>query len=162
MTRGSPVRLGVAGAGTMGSGIAALALRSDVPTVLYDIAQAPLERGLERIARSHARAIERDDSSPEAAAEWDRLLTATTALDDLRDCTVIVEAAPEDAQLKGRVLADLAKVAAEATLASNTSSIAISGLAEPRGLGFVWSGCTSSTRRSVCGSSSSSYRPGLR
>jgi 3-hydroxybutyryl-CoA dehydrogenase len=136
VTRDSPVRLGIAGAGTMGSGIAALALRSGVATVLYDIAQAPLERGLERIARSRARAIERDDLSPEAAADWGRLLSATTALEDLRDCTVIVEAAPEDAQLKGRVLADLAKVAAEATLASNTSSIAISGLAEASGTGL--------------------------
>ncbi len=124
------------GAGAMGSGIAALALRSAVATVLYDVAETPLSRGLERIGRSHARALERNHQvSPEAAAEWERRLVSTTVLEGLGDCTVIVEAAPEDAELKGRLLAQLAEVAADATLASNTSSIAISDLADRSGTG---------------------------
>jgi 3-hydroxybutyryl-CoA dehydrogenase len=131
----SGLRLGVVGAGAMGSGIAAVALRSGVATVLYDIAETPLSRGLERIGRSHARALERNPMSPGTEAEWERLLASTTVLEDLRDCTLIVEAAPEDAELKGRLLAQLAQVAAAATLASNTSSIAISDLADRSGTG---------------------------
>jgi 3-hydroxybutyryl-CoA dehydrogenase len=131
----SGLRLGVVGAGAMGSGIAALAVRSGVATVLYDIAETPLSRGLERIGRSHARALERNPMSPDTEAEWERLLASTTVLEDLRDCTLIVEAAPEDAELKGRLLAELAQVAAAATLASNTSSIAISDLADRSGTG---------------------------
>lgn len=126
------IRLGVVGAGTMGAGIAALAARASIPTTLYDVDPSPLGRGLERIERSHRRIAEKRGLGDDIAAEWAQRLTTTTALADLGPCTVILEAVPEDGALKGRVLADLA-AASDATLASNTSSIPISELADRSG-----------------------------
>jgi 3-hydroxybutyryl-CoA dehydrogenase len=117
----------------MGAGIAALAVRCGVSTILYDVADEPLERGLGRIRESHERQLRRTGPDAEQLERWQELLTATTRLADLGSCGLVLEAAPESASIKGQLLADLAAIAPAATLASNTSSIRISELAERSG-----------------------------
>jgi 3-hydroxybutyryl-CoA dehydrogenase len=126
-------RLGVVGAGTMGAGIAGLAARCGVDVALFDVGPQPLGAGVQRIERSLDRALQRGDLTADAATAARSRLRPTTDLADLVPCGVIVEAAPERADLKGRVLADLAEVAPDAVLASNTSSIPIADLAQRSG-----------------------------
>jgi 3-hydroxybutyryl-CoA dehydrogenase len=127
-------RLGVVGAGTMGAGIAGLAARCGVDVTLFDIGPEPLGAGLQRIDRSLRRALQRGDLTADAVASARSRLRPTTDLADLGPCAVIVEAAPERADLKGRLLADLAVLAPGAVLASNTSSIPIADLAQRSGV----------------------------
>ncbi len=127
------LQLGVVGAGAMGAGIAALAVRAGLRTQLYDISAQALERGLQRIERSHRRALEREGAAPQDARRWEELLGAGTELTGLAGCDLLLEAAPEDAALKGRLLASLGALSPDATLASNTSSIAIAELAQRSG-----------------------------
>ncbi|MCW3016974.1 MAG: Enoyl-CoA hydratase [Solirubrobacterales bacterium] len=134
MSIATPARLGVVGAGTMGAGIAGLAARCGLVTTLFDIAEAPLAIGRERIDVSLDRAVAKRRVGADDAAAARARLTTTTALADLVACEVIIEAAPERADLKGELLARLAEVAPGAVLASNTSSIAIADLAERSGV----------------------------
>jgi 3-hydroxybutyryl-CoA dehydrogenase len=123
-------RLGVAGAGTMGAGIAQLAAQGGFETQLHDPDPDALERGVERIraglAKGAAKGLWRE-AEAEAAAE--RLRTAP-ALDDLGDCDLAIEAAPEDLDLKRRLMTRLAEVCgARALLATNTSSLSVDAIA---------------------------------
>jgi 3-hydroxybutyryl-CoA dehydrogenase len=127
-------RLGVVGAGTMGAGIAGLAARCGVDVTLFDIGPQPLGAGVQRIDRSLDRALQRGDLTEDAAADARCRLRPTTDLADLGPCGVIVEAAPERADLKGRLLADLAELAPDAVLASYTSSIPFADLAQRSGV----------------------------
>jgi 3-hydroxybutyryl-CoA dehydrogenase len=129
----APERIGVVGAGTMGAGIAGLAARCAIDVTLFDVAAEPLAAGVQRIDRSLDRAVQRGKLDADAAEGARSRLRATTELADLAACDVIVEAAPERADLKGRLLADLAQIAPDAVLASNTSSIAIADLAQRSG-----------------------------
>jgi len=122
-------RLGVLGAGLMGSGVASVSL-SHCPVVLRDIGDAALSGGarsihggLEKQARSGALTrTERD-------RRWSRLLL-TRDIADLAGCSLVVEAVFEDLELKRRVLAETEEVvSADAVYASNTSALPISGIA---------------------------------
>jgi 3-hydroxybutyryl-CoA dehydrogenase len=117
----------------MGAGIAGLAVRCEMRTVLFDVAAEPLAAGVARIESDLARAVQRGKMEQAMADAARARLIPTTDLADMAECDVVVEAAPERADLKGRILADLAAIAPAAVLASNTSSIAISVLAERSG-----------------------------
>jgi 3-hydroxybutyryl-CoA dehydrogenase len=99
------LRIGVAGAGTMGAGIAALAAGSGLPTLLYDPDPGALDRAPE---------------GPERAAE----------LEALAACDLVIEAAPEDLEIKRALFAALAAIVrAGCVLATNTSSLSVTALA---------------------------------
>jgi 3-hydroxybutyryl-CoA dehydrogenase len=97
--------IGVAGAGTMGAGIAALAAASGMRTLLYD---------------PDPEALARAPDGPAAAAD----------LDALAVCDVVIEAAPEDLELKRTLFARLAAIVEpDCVLATNTSSLSVTALA---------------------------------
>jgi 3-hydroxybutyryl-CoA dehydrogenase len=126
---GIPAIIGVAGAGTMGAGIAQLACAAGARTLLHDPDPAALEHGLARAAEGVRRAVERGRlAAADGEAALGRL-EAAPALADLAPAGLIVEAAPEDPALKRELLAALSEVAPAAVLASNTSSIPITSLA---------------------------------
>ncbi|HET6505347.1 MAG TPA: 3-hydroxyacyl-CoA dehydrogenase NAD-binding domain-containing protein [Baekduia sp.] len=127
MSRGE--RVGVAGAGTMGAGIAALACARGFTTVLRDPDETALGRARQRHAASLRRAVERGTLSGDDERQALARLELTVEPEPLADCSLIVEAAPERAELKARILAELAAVAPRAVVASNTSSISIAALA---------------------------------
>jgi 3-hydroxybutyryl-CoA dehydrogenase len=124
-------RVLVVGAGVMGSGIAQVAARAGYRTELYDVAAGAAQRAHERIAESLGRAVEKGRCT---AAERDEALARLSLASDLDSAAaaadLIIEAAPEDLQLKKDLFARLSRAARpEAILASNTSSLPVTALA---------------------------------
>jgi 3-hydroxybutyryl-CoA dehydrogenase len=123
-------RVGVVGAGTMGSGIAQVAATAEYDVVMRDVEEAFVERGFDSIDDSLDRFVGKgklDES--EADAVRDRI-TGSTDLADLADCDLVVEAAVEDMDIKQDVFADLDEVTDDdAVLATNTSTLSITTIA---------------------------------
>ncbi len=127
----APQTIGVAGAGTMGAGIAQLACFSGARTLLHDPVPDALERGLEMIRSHLERGVARERwSEDDAAAARDRL-KAAPALTDLRSCELVIEAAPERLELKRDLFARLSEgvVSGDCVLATNTSSLLVTAIA---------------------------------
>ena len=124
------MRIGVVGAGTMGAGIAQIAALGGYETFLYEIDEKQLERGLEMVRNGMRRGAERGRwSGMEADDALERLRT-DTLIEFLRDCDLVIEAAPEDLDLKRNLFDRLATVCGpEAVLASNTSSLSVTAIA---------------------------------
>ncbi|MGM0982274.1 MAG: 3-hydroxybutyryl-CoA dehydrogenase [Pseudomonadota bacterium] len=121
--------IGVVGAGTMGQGIAQVLVTSGFDIKLYDVADEQLERARAAIDKGLGKLVSKEklsDADREAALAR---LDTTTALDALRDCEVIIEAAPEQPALKEKLFRDLSRLSHEAILASNTSSLSLTRLA---------------------------------
>ena len=130
MSPGSVERLGVVGAGTMGAGIAQIAALGGYETVLYEIDETQLERGLEMIRNGMTRGAERGRWSEAEADEALERIRTDTLIELLRDCDLVIEAAPEDLDLKRDVFDRLASVCGpEAVLATNTSSLSVTAIA---------------------------------
>jgi 3-hydroxybutyryl-CoA dehydrogenase len=125
----APRTIGVVGAGTMGSGIAQLAALSGARTLLFDAAAGAVDRALERIPAQLDRGAERGRWTAEDASAARERLQRAHALDDLGGCDLIVEAAPESLDIKHELFAELSRIAPEAVLASNTSSIPVTAIA---------------------------------
>lgn len=122
--------VGVVGAGTMGRGIAQLACLAGARTLLHDPVAAALEAAPERIRRDLDRGARRERWTAGEAAAAARRLRPAPALADLAGCDVVVEAAPEDLELKRELFAALAAhVAPDAVLATNTSSLPVTAIA---------------------------------
>ena len=126
--------VGLAGFGTMGAGIAEVVARAGLPVV----ALVPNERaeaiGRARLDFSLERAVERGKLTAEQSAEISSLVTTTTDPADLADVDLVIEAVPEDLELKKQVLAELDDIVkAEAIFASNTSALRITELAVATG-----------------------------
>jgi 3-hydroxybutyryl-CoA dehydrogenase len=124
-------RVCVIGAGTMGTGIAQVAARAGYRTELYDVAPGAAQKAIGRIADSLARAVEKGRCSADQRTEALALLAAAADHDaSVAAADLIIEAAPEDLQLKKELFAKLSKAARpEAILASNTSSLPVTEIA---------------------------------
>ncbi|HEX6447054.1 MAG TPA: 3-hydroxyacyl-CoA dehydrogenase family protein [Streptosporangiales bacterium] len=121
----------VIGGGTMGAGIAHAFLLAGSPVTLVEVDQDAAAAGRARVAVSLTKAAARDKLpsglTPEAMLA--SLLTVPS-LDDLpRDAALVVEAVPEDAELKRRVLRVAQEALPDADLATNTSSLSVTDLA---------------------------------
>jgi 3-hydroxybutyryl-CoA dehydrogenase len=123
-------RVAVVGGGLMGSGIAEVTAAAGLPVVLRDVDDAALEAARGRLETSLARAVKTGKTTEDAAAHLGEQIEFTTDLSDLRDVDLVIEAVPENVDLKTEVLAAVAHVVGPDTLiASNTSSIPIAQLA---------------------------------
>ena len=124
-------RIGVVGAGSMGAGIAQLGCVGGFETVLEDPVPDALERGEARLRQGRDKGASRGRWSDEEAAAAAARLRPSGSLDDLAGCDLVIEAAPEDLELKRDLFADLAEVCGEGTiLATNTSSLRVTAIAE--------------------------------
>ncbi len=122
-------QIGVVGAGTMGQGIAQVATASGFQVHLYDVAEEQLSRAETGIEKGLGKLVAKQKlSETDKDAALARLST-TTSLDALSDCTVIIEAAPEQTALKEKLFRDLSHLSNDAILASNTSSLSLTRLA---------------------------------
>ncbi|HKZ14243.1 MAG TPA: 3-hydroxybutyryl-CoA dehydrogenase [Solirubrobacterales bacterium] len=123
-------RVAVLGGGLMGSGIAESVSRAGVPVVVRDVDAAAFEAARGRIEGSLGHARERGKIED---AEYEEILgriTFTDRLEDIAGADLVVEAVPEDAELKVNILGQVAGIVSEdALIASNTSSIPIAQLA---------------------------------
>ncbi len=125
-----PRRVGVVGAGTMGSGIAQLACRF-AETLLYDPVPEALERGLARAREGLLKEVAKGTISEEqAAGAAARLHAALPGLDALAGSELVIEAAPERPELKRELFVELCEVVSQdCVLATNTSSLPVTGVA---------------------------------
>ncbi|HEX2129685.1 MAG TPA: 3-hydroxyacyl-CoA dehydrogenase NAD-binding domain-containing protein, partial [Solirubrobacterales bacterium] len=123
-------RVGVAGAGTMGSGIAQLACLAGYETVLHDPLPESLERGAEALRANLGRGAERGRWTAEAAEAAAARLGTAADLGELAGCDLVVEAAPERLELKRSLFGELERVCGpDAVLATNTSSLPVADIA---------------------------------
>jgi 3-hydroxybutyryl-CoA dehydrogenase len=123
-------RVGVVGAGTMGAGIAQIAALGGYETRLHDPVPAALATGIERLRSALAKGAAKGLWSEEDADAASGRVGAATSLDDLGECDLVVEAAPEDLELKRELFAALADACGpRAILASNTSSLPVTAIA---------------------------------
>jgi 3-hydroxybutyryl-CoA dehydrogenase len=122
--------IGVVGCGLMGSGIAEVAARAGFSTIVREVDNQALQRGVERIDRSLGNAVQRGKLSQEdREAAWARI-RPTTSLDDFSACDLVIEAVIEQIDEKRLVYRALDSACPpHAILASNTSSIPIVELA---------------------------------
>lgn len=135
-------KIGVVGAGMMGSEIALMFALAGYPTLLTDASRDAAERAVERLHGVLDRGLPRGFWTEEAAATARRQLSVADDLDAYADRDFVVEAVFEDEALKRKVFGKLdAILAPGAGLASNTSSISITTLsaavAEPRRARFI-------------------------
>ncbi len=123
-------KLGVVGAGQMGSGIAEVALGVGIQVVMRDLTQDALDKGKARIAGDLSRRVEKGKITPQQREEILGALETTCSLEDFRDCDFVIEAATENPGIKEQLFKELeAIVGPETVLATNTSSISITRIA---------------------------------
>jgi 3-hydroxybutyryl-CoA dehydrogenase len=124
------MRVGVIGAGLMGSGIAESAAAVGVEVVVYEPSLLPLERSQRRLADSMARARDRGRLSDAEAEVLIGRVSYMTDFEGLNGVDAVIEAVSEDLKIKGDVFERLDALLPDAQfLASNTSSIPIAELA---------------------------------
>lgn len=122
-------RIGVVGAGAMGSGIAQVAVQAGFDAVVYDVSQEFLDRGLGRIRGFVGRSREKGRIDLEQERRILARLTGSLALEDLAEAALVVEAATEDLGVKQELFRKLdAACAPETLLATNTSSLSVTAI----------------------------------
>ncbi len=122
--------IGVIGAGTMGNGIAQLAASNGYEVVMYDIKPELVERGVQNISKSLDRFVKKETITEDGKNEILRKIRATNDFDNFKDCSLVVEAAVENFEVKKGIFQELDRLTApEAILATNTSSISITKIA---------------------------------
>ncbi|GAA3791084.1 3-hydroxybutyryl-CoA dehydrogenase [Streptomyces phyllanthi] len=128
-------RVGVVGAGLMGSGIAEVCARAGLDVRVAEASPEAVEAGRDRITKSLARAVRSSRLAPADSTTTLRRIAFTTDLADLADRDIVIEAVAEDEQVKTEIFAALDKVVVrpDAILASNTSSIPIMKLGTATG-----------------------------
>jgi 3-hydroxybutyryl-CoA dehydrogenase len=124
-------RIAVLGAGTMGHGIAHAAMSAGYETRLFDVTDSVLERGRAAIAAIVAKGIELGRATAaDGEAMLSRLSTATDLAQVLGEADFVIEAAPEQIDLKLRLFDDIDRLApAHAIVTSNTSALSITEMA---------------------------------
>jgi len=124
--------IAVLGAGTMGHGIALVAGRSGFRTVLYDVEASLAEAGLARIRAILGEGVEKGKLSRGDADDALALVTPTADLARaVTDAELVIEAAPERMELKTKLFSEVSALApASAVLATNTSSLSVSEIAD--------------------------------
>ena len=122
-------KVGVLGCGLMGSGIAQVAAAAGYETVVREVEQKFLDKGLGGIQKSLGKFVEKGKLPQADMDACLGRLKGTTSLDDLADCDIVIEAIIENAELKRETYAALDKIVKpDALFASNTSSLTITEL----------------------------------
>jgi 3-hydroxybutyryl-CoA dehydrogenase len=122
--------VGVLGCGLMGSGIAQVCASAGYRTIVREVDEGFLQKGMGRIEKFLSDGIAKGKVAPEARDKTLGNLSGTTAFDDLKGCDLVIEAIIENVEEKGRTFAALDAVVADHTIfCSNTSSLCITELA---------------------------------
>jgi len=123
-------RVGVVGAGTMGSGIAQVAALGGYETVIYDVSPELAEGGAAALRQALDKGASRGRWSADEAKAASARVETTAELDGLAGCELVIEAAPERVELKRDLFTKLAELLGPAAvLASNTSSLRVADIA---------------------------------
>ena len=124
-------RIAVLGAGQMGNGITQVAAAAGYDVIMIDIQQEYVDKGLATIQRSLTKLVSKERMSQEDADATLARISLATDRSVCADCDLVVEAVPEILDLKTSIFAELDGICKpETILASNTSSISISTIAD--------------------------------
>ncbi|WP_300463273.1 3-hydroxyacyl-CoA dehydrogenase/enoyl-CoA hydratase family protein [Desulfobacula sp.] len=124
-------KIGIVGAGNMGSGIVQKTAMEGLQVVMLDIKEDFVQRGLETIRTTFAEAVERKILRPEQVEDIMGRIQGTTNMEDVKDCDLVIEAVFEDMNVKKELFANLDKICDEKTiLATNTSSFSVEEMAK--------------------------------
>ena len=124
-------RIAVLGAGQMGNGITQVAAAAGYDVIMIDIEQEYVDKGLATIQRSLTKLVSKERMSQEDADATLARISLATDRSVCADCDLVVEAVPEILDLKTSIFAELDGICKpETILASNTSSISISTIAD--------------------------------
>ncbi len=122
-------RIGVIGAGQMGSGIAHVAAVTGINVVMNDIGQEQLDKAVASIDRNLGRQVSRERITEAEKQEALSLLSTSTEYEALGECDIVIEAATEDEVIKREIYKNvLPSLRKDTIIASNTSSISITRL----------------------------------
>jgi len=123
-------KVGVVGAGVMGAGIAQVCAQSGYQTVVSEINQQLLDKGLGTIKTSLAKSVEKGKLTQSDMEATLARLKGTLNTQDFKDCDLMIEAAIENMELKKKLFADLDKICPPQTiLGTNTSALSVTEIA---------------------------------
>ena len=119
-------KVGVLGAGLMGHGIAQVAAQAGYEVVLRELDDATLAKGIGKIEKQFARAVEKGKASQEDVDAVRGRIQGTTDYGELADCDLVIEAITENLALKLEMWKEVDEIVkAEAVFATNTSSLSV-------------------------------------
>jgi 3-hydroxybutyryl-CoA dehydrogenase len=119
-------KVGVLGAGLMGHGIAQVAAQAGYEVVLREVDDATLAKGIGKIEKQLARAVEKGKSSQEDSDAVRARIKGTSDYAELADCDLVIEAITENLALKLEMWKEVDEIVkAEAVFATNTSSLSV-------------------------------------
>ena len=119
-------QVGVIGLGTMGAGVAEVCARNGYEVIAVEVTPEALQRGRATVEHSSARALERGKVTEAERSDLLARISYSLDVEDLRGVDLVVEAVPEDLDLKRSVFAMLDKVTRpDAILATNTSALSV-------------------------------------
>jgi 3-hydroxybutyryl-CoA dehydrogenase len=122
--------IGVAGCGTMGSGIAIVAARAGFRTIVYDTRQDALDRARKQTEGFFAKSVQRGKLTEQEVASIMNNMVGTTELGGLAECDLVIDAVFEDLRVKHDLFGKLNEVCPQHTIfASNTSTLSITEIA---------------------------------
>lgn len=123
-------KVGVLGCGLMGSGVAEVAARAGYETVVREVSQEVVDKGIQKIQGSLGKAVEKGKLSAEDRDQTLSRLSGAVGLDALADCDIVVEAIVENLEEKRKTFSALDEIVKkDALFASNTSSLTITQMA---------------------------------
>jgi 3-hydroxybutyryl-CoA dehydrogenase len=123
-------RVGVLGCGLMGSGIAQICAAAGYETVVREVSDEVVQKGIGGIGRQLGKSVEKGKMTAEDRDALLGRLRGTSSLDDLKDCDIVIEAIVENLELKNEIWRTLDALCPPHTLfASNTSSLTIADMA---------------------------------
>ena len=124
-------KIGVVGAGTMGSGIVQKIAQENIPVIMVDVKQEFVDKGLNNIKTLLDEGAQKKIFSPEKVNQILGNIKGTTDINELKDADLVIEAVFEDKNVKMDLFKNLDKICLPTTiLATNTSSFKVSELAQ--------------------------------
>jgi len=122
--------IGIVGAGAMGRGIAQIAAQAGSQVKLFDIQAAAATQAAESLSAQWGKLVEKSKITQAQATEYQQRIHACSALQDLSDCDLVIEAVVERLDVKQTLLSEIeALVQPTAVLATNTSSLSVTAIA---------------------------------
>ncbi len=125
-----PKKVGILGAGVMGSGIAYVTARTGIPVVLADVSDERASQGKRSVEKLLNRQVEKKSLTPVQATQFLSLVETSSGPQAMKGCDLVIEAVLEDPKIKAEVIQTSESVMEPTgVFASNTSTLPITGLA---------------------------------
>lgn len=127
-------RLGIVGAGTMGSGIAQVAAQVGLKVVLIDIEKSYVEQSIKKIIKNWEKEASKGKIQATDIARFSSNIKGNTQYNDLQECELIIEAVIENIEIKKKVFKEIGEICPpHVVIATNTSALSITEIAAASG-----------------------------